>query len=504
MLSYDTIKKISTVFCGDDKGYYSYKSDPALVAFFNTFSGNQDIYHQGFPSRWQYVLTNLEDIISNGQFDIFLTHILSKRYLMNDLDCNEVDAVHKSREIHQHLDNLVKADACLILKRNNQFSLIRESDDLLFIKSGGFADVYAQRSTGRIVKKLKDDLITNAGIRSRFKREYSITKSLGDIPGVVEVFGFSEDTCSYTMEMADNTLDNYIRNNTLSEEAKINYIRQVLSIMKDVHNRDVIHRDISPNNIFIIKGLLKIADFGLGKDLHALNSHQTQHTAMFGQYIFCAPEQYSQLKEGDKRSDVFSLGRLINFIMTIDPINANHLFKVVTDKATQTDPNHRQEDATTLLSSFEKCMEFIQQKETRDIFLKKINEGLFDDIVEMCVFEQTGEEICKGIINKDSRVILAYEKFIHISASHASHMLNAIFDYVNNAYINFNDYDPISDFVYDIVISNLEHSTIESAAKILVYNAVDVNRYHAQRLIDIALKKDISPHIAEILRNNTK
>lgn len=75
------------------------------------------------------------------------------------------------------------------------------------------------------------------------------------------------------MEPAEITLEDYVRNNTLSDEIRINCIRQILYIMSEVHKRDIIHRDISANNIFIIAGMLKIADFGLGKDLNVFNSH---------------------------------------------------------------------------------------------------------------------------------------------------------------------------------------------------------------------------------------
>lgn len=43
--------------------------------------------------------------------------------------------------------------------------------------------------------------------------------------------------------------------------------------------REVLHRDLSPTNIFLVDGVIKIADFGLGKNLNTLTSHQTMDTA---------------------------------------------------------------------------------------------------------------------------------------------------------------------------------------------------------------------------------
>ena len=77
---------------------------------------------------------------------------------------------------------------------------------------------------------------------------------------------------------AETTLDKYVKSFDLSDDIKLNCIRQILHIMTEVHKRNIIHRDISANNIFVISGTIKIADFGLGKTLNVFTSHQTMHT----------------------------------------------------------------------------------------------------------------------------------------------------------------------------------------------------------------------------------
>lgn len=95
---------------------------------------------------------------------------------------------------------LHQQDQCKITRKDSKHHLVRENDDLILIGSGGFANVYRQKSTGLIVKKLKDDFLTDKGIRSRFKREFTITKSLQGMFGIIEVYSFDEGNCSYTME----------------------------------------------------------------------------------------------------------------------------------------------------------------------------------------------------------------------------------------------------------------------------------------------------------------
>ena len=248
---------------------------------------------------------------------------------------------------------------------------------MVLIGSGGFANVYKQKSTGHILKKLKEDFLTDKGIRSRFKREYNITKSLQDVYGIIEVYSFNEDSCSYEMEEAEKTLERYILESEPSDDIQIKCIRQILYIMTEVHKRDIIHRDLSPNNIFILNGMLKIADFGLGKDLNVFTSHQTMHTQALGQYSYCAPEQFMLLKDGDKRSDVYSIGRIINFIMTKDPTNSHHIFRSVAEKATNNDSAYRYADAGQLSTYFERSVSFHQNKKKEFIINNKISNEVF-------------------------------------------------------------------------------------------------------------------------------
>jgi serine/threonine protein kinase len=106
----------------------------------------------------------------------------------------------------------------------------------------------------------------------------------------------------------------------------------------------------------------------LGKDLSILTSHQSYLTNGFGQFYYCAPEQFMLLKDGDKRSDVFSLGRLINFVMTTIPLTLIIYFRNVTEKATSSNPSFRQADASVLLSYIEKSILYHQQEETMSVY----------------------------------------------------------------------------------------------------------------------------------------
>lgn len=370
-------------------------------------------------------------------------------------------------------------------------------DDLVLIGSGGFAKVYKDKSNGLVLKKLKEDFIVDEGICSRFKREFTITNSLGDLDGIIDVFDYFDDIYAYTMEEAEQTFYNHIMGNNLSESNKKTYIKQILNIMKAVHQRDIIHRDLSPNNILIIDGVLKISDFGLGKDLNMFNSHQTIYTNSLGQYSYCAPEQFTMLKDGDKRSDVYSLGRIINFILTKDPNNDHHFLRAVSEKSTSHNAVFRFADATELLKSVERSIEFHENALNKQELIEKARKGLLDEDIENFIYEMSGDELCNEIIasNGFRGSIL---KFMKTNEERAIYILGVIEDNFRDVCLTWGSYDPFAKISYDIIADNFPFPIKELAAIILNYIAYDINRFSAQRLIENLKDRGIEPLIEEI------
>lgn len=501
MISEDAIKQISQIFCGDIQGYYSYKTGAQLVSFFNQYFHANDRYHSGFPSRWAYVYDKLVDMLNTRTIDSFFNTILGKAFLMRDLGITEVVAVEKAEEILSELNRIIGQDLCKITHLNGQYHLVKESDDLVLIGSGGFANVYRQKSTGLVVKKLKDDFVTDVGIRSRFKREYSITKSLQGTFGIIEVYSFDEGNCSYTMEPAETTLEDYVRKNDLSDDIKLTCVRQVLYIMSEVHKKDIIHRDISANNIFLISGMLKIADFGLGKDLQVFTSHQTLHTNAVGQYSYCAPEQFMMLKDADKRSDVYSLGRVINFIMTGDPRDSHHTYRSVAEKATNSDAAYRYADAGQLSSFFEKAVQYHAKAENKERVEQKIHKGIYDTDVENYIYDLSADGISTALMNNFRGFSNALLSFMHTSEDQAQHIIQSIEKSFRDVCgRSFEANDPFAAFAAQVISSDFSFVVKEVAATILRHVAWEVNRFSAQRLVERIIRTGVDPILEDIIK----
>ena len=77
MISEDTLQIISKIFCGDIEGYYSYKSGPKLVSFFNQHFGYSDVYRQGFPSRWAYTEEKLNQLNGTATLDQCIRNVFA-------------------------------------------------------------------------------------------------------------------------------------------------------------------------------------------------------------------------------------------------------------------------------------------------------------------------------------------------------------------------------------------------------------------------------------------
>lgn len=499
MLSANTLRAMSNTFIGDNNDLYSYKGGSDLVNFFNTNFGFEDTYYSGFPSRWAYVVDKFNQLLSQGKFDDFISLILSKQFIMKDKLLTDINAVEYQEKAISFVNELIGIDNYKLLRIGQDFKLIEQSSDLVHIGGGGFAEVFKSKSSGLIVKMLKDEFKSNRGITHRFKREFEITKSLSDITGIIDVIDFNLSDYSYTMPEAEKTLKQYIEEFEHPEPYKIKMIQQILTIMSHVHSRNIIHRDLSPNNVMLLNGQLIISDFGLGKDLDIFHSHRTVVTMQYGTFDYCAPEQFMQLKEGDKQSDVYSLGSLINFILTKNPRNNQHFLKSQVEKARNENPSLRYQDANQMLDSVQKAIEYYQNKERQAQVLDKVNSFKYDEDVESYINSLDSIALCNSIIDNSGMVAM-----IHLFYKDDDKRLVNILTLLEDSYASvcskFTDYDDFGRIAHEVIKSNRTFVAMEIAARILYHVAYDINRFGMQRLVEDILNRGTDPMIETILK----
>lgn len=150
------------------------------------------------------------------------------------------------------------------------------------------------------------------------------------------------------------TLEAHIRRFGIpnDEEAK-RIIYEICLGLRDIHRLGIIHRDINPSNIMIDRyGCVKIIDFGISR----INKPQkTADTQILGTHGYAAPEQYG-FSQTSIKSDIYSLGVLINYIKTAalpNQVKAEGLLGEIAEKCTQIDESKRYNSVDEILKAIE-------------------------------------------------------------------------------------------------------------------------------------------------------
>jgi len=162
------------------------------------------------------------------------------------------------------------------------------------------------------VKMLRDEIAADEQSVRRFINESKAVAMLSH-PNIVNIYDVSvRDNVKYiVMEYVEGiTLKNYMtRKGILSVREIISYSEQILHALEHAHAKGIVHRDIKPHNIMLLKnGLIKVMDFGIAKLPNAETVTMTDKA--IGTVYYISPEQASG-RPIDARSDLYSLGVLM-------------------------------------------------------------------------------------------------------------------------------------------------------------------------------------------------
>ena len=188
------------------------------------------------------------------------------------------------------------------------------------IGTGGMAIVYKAKChrLNRLVaiKILKSDLAQNEEFRRRFNAESQAVAQLSH-PNIVSVYDVSRggDMEYIVMELIDGiTLKQYMeKRGQLNWRESLHFITQIMRGLSHAHRRGIIHRDIKPQNIMVLRdGSVKVADFGIAC---LADSAQTLTQEALGSVHYISPEQ-ARGDRPDARSDIYSSGVVLYEMLT--------------------------------------------------------------------------------------------------------------------------------------------------------------------------------------------
>ncbi|MEB1808963.1 MAG: serine/threonine protein kinase [Bacillaceae bacterium] len=305
-------------------------------------------------------------------------------------------------------------------------------------KNGFFAQVtqYEDTQTRKkyALKRLKSEFNENEVYRRRFRREITILKRLKKskhphiIPLIDSRYNEKSNEYWYLMPYAPSNLFDYIKkyNNSLEIDERLILFNQILDAIEMAHSLDILHRDLSAFNVLLNgDNQVWVSDFGLGKDYTNLSNQGYSAVPGYGSLMYVAPEQQDNLENATKKSDVYSLGKLLYFILTgRDPrtTDDSELFSSLINKATLIDPEGRYDDANAFKSEFSKYKSLYEKvnaspiRTVSDLVLQK-KEFNWMEFHEIVLKAEINEHIYYDFLDPISEVLNdtdTIEKYISI------------------------------------------------------------------------------------------
>jgi len=222
---------------------------------------------------------------------------------------------------------------------------------LRLLGEGGMGAVYEADGTRgegkRAIKLLHEEFVKEDQILQRFYAEAQATRALvhPNIAQVLDSATAENGTPYLVMELLQGTpLSGYMeQGNAIPPSHAIPIIYGVLQALTVAHNQHLVHRDLKPDNLFLVRDargamLVKVLDFGIAKvmDVAGGMGQKTRTGVLLGTPGYMSPEQIKNSKGVDPRTDLWSVGIILYEMLTAkQPFPADNEFARLTSVLTE-------------------------------------------------------------------------------------------------------------------------------------------------------------------------
>jgi eukaryotic-like serine/threonine-protein kinase len=244
--------------------------------------------------------------------------------------------------------------------------------------SGGMGVVVAARHVELnvlvAIKFLLPHVLNNPEAVARFAREArAAVRIKSEHVARVSDVGTLESGAPYmVMEYLEGTdLASYLRSRTsLPVDKALHFVLQACQAIAEAHQMGIVHRDLKPANLFLTRGadgsdIVKVLDFGISKNIDPDASHgtasMTTAAGALGSPTYMSPEQLTEARQVDQRTDIWALGVILfELLVGSPPFRAENLPKLFLAILHQKPPSpatKRPDLPPMLVSTILRCLE---------------------------------------------------------------------------------------------------------------------------------------------------
>jgi len=186
-----------------------------------------------------------------------------------------------------------------------------------------------------ILKVLKQDYPSPEEL-TRYRQEYDITRRLANVEGVIDVYSLEKHQNTLVMSLEDfggQSLKYWLAERPLTLDKFFMLASSVAEILGQIHQHNIIHKDINPSNLVWnpTTGIIKIIDFGISTQLSRQHLTIKNPNVLEGTLAYMSPEQTGRMNRAlDYRTDFYSLGVTFYELLTgIVPFEASDAMELV-------------------------------------------------------------------------------------------------------------------------------------------------------------------------------